>query len=263
MTHANGTALVTGASSGIGATYAQRLAARGKHLILVARRRDRLEALSASLKATFQCKVEIVEADLADAQDLDTVAAIIHNRADLDTLVNNAGIGALGGSASADPKAVERLVKVNVLALTRLSLAAVPLFVQRDRGAIINIGSLIGFKASPFAAAYCGSKAYVMNFTRSLQTECAKTKVKVQLVIPGPVRTEFFGDMKLPVAEHLFMSAETLVDCALSALDKGEAVCIPVLHDLDTWQNYLEACQRITDQTQTAECAPRYGNVAR
>jgi short-subunit dehydrogenase len=259
MANGNGVALVTGASSGIGAVYADRLAARGKDLILVARRRDRLEALAASLRRKCGRDIEIVEADLADAADLATVEAIIRDNREIDTLVNNAGLGARGSSVLADPEAVKQLVKVNVLALTALSLAAAPSFLERNRGTIINLGSLIGFKASPNAGAYCGSKAYVLNFTRSLQAECAGTNVAVQLVIPGPVHTEFFGDSKAPMAEHLFMTAETLVDCAMSALDMGELVCIPVLHDRQAWSAYEDACRGITEATQTAEPAARYG----
>jgi short-subunit dehydrogenase len=259
MANGNGIALITGASSGIGAVYADRLAARGKDLILVARRRDRLEKLAASLRQKFDRNVDIVEADLADPSDLASVETIIRNTSEIDTLVNNAGLGAAGASVSADPKAVEQLVKVNVLALTTLSLAATPRFIERDRGTIINLGSLIAFKASPFAAAYCGSKVYVLNFTRSLQAECANTNVKVQLVIPGWVNTEFFGGTKPPVPENQFMTAETLVDCAMSGLDNGELICVPILHDLQAWKNYLEACQRVTEATQIAEPASRYG----
>ena len=262
MAERNGIALVTGASSGIGAVYADRLAARGKDLILVARRRDRLRELAVSLRQKFDRNVEIIEADLANASDLASVEAIVRNRSEIDTLVNNAGLGAMGASVSADRKAVEQLVKVNVLALTTLSLAATPLFIERNQGTIINLGSLIAFKSSPLAAAYCGSKAYVLNFTRSLQAECAGTDVKVQLVMPGPVHTEFFGDAKSPLPEHLFMSAETLVDCAMSALSDGEWVCMPALHDLEAWRSYEEACRRVTDATQTAEPAARYGVVA-
>jgi short-subunit dehydrogenase len=261
MADGNGVALVTGASSGIGAVYAERLAARGKDLILVARRRDRLEELAASLRQKFDRKVELVEADLADPAGLAAVEAILRSRSEVDTLVNNAGLGATGASVTADPKAVEHLVMVNVLALTMLSLAAAPLFIERDRGTIINLGSLIAFKASAFAAAYCASKAYVLNFTRSLQAECAGTNVKVQLVIPGPVHTEFFGGKKSPLPDHLFMSAETLVECAIRGLDDGELICIPVLHDHAVLKNYLDACQGMTDATQTAEPAARYGIV--
>lgn len=258
MADGNGVALISGASSGIGAVYADRLAARGKDLILVARRPDRLKSLAAALRQKFHRKIEIVAADLADPSGLASVEAIIRNAGEIDTLVNSAGMWAPGASVSADPKAVAQLIKVNVLALTMLSLAAAAVFIERNRGTIINLGSLIAFKASPSAGAYCGSKAYVQSFTRSLQAECASTKVKVQLVIPGPVHTEIFGDAPPPLPEHLFMTAETLVDCAMSGLDNGELVCVPVLHDLEAWRNYLDVCQRMTDATQTAEPAARY-----
>lgn len=262
MHDGNGVALVTGASSGIGAVYAERLAARGKNLILVARRLDRLQSLAISLKQRFSRNVEVVAADLSNLSDLASIENMIGSRGEIDAVVNSAGIWSPGASVSADTEAVAQLVKVNVLALTMLSLAAARVFVQRNVGTIINLSSLIAFKASPSAAAYCGSKAYVLNFTRSLQAECAGTNVKVQLVIPGPVHTEIFGSAKSPLPEHLFMTSETLVDCALSGLDRGELVCIPVLHDIEVWKNYVDACQRVTEATQTAQPAARYGALA-
>ena len=255
-------ALVTGASSGIGATYAHRLAERGMNLILVARRRDRLEQLSSSLIDRFGVKVETIVADLADPHDLSTVAKLVDSRPNLEMLVNNAGLGALGASSSVDPQSVLQLVRVNVLALTMLCLAASPRFREAGRGAIINIGSNIAFKASPGAPAYCASKAYVLAFTRSMQAEFAGTNVKVQLVMPGPVRTEFFGDAKAPLPEHLFMSPEDLVDCAMVALDRGELICFPHLQDTAVWARYENVREELVDALhRTGLPASRYGLV--
>lgn len=258
MIQANSIALVTGGSAGIGATYADRLAARGKDLILVARRPDRLEAAAEALRQKYGRTVETVTADLGDLAGLAAIKAILRDNGRIDTLVNNAGLGALGASATADIDAIEQLVRVNILALTSLSLAAAPVFKGRNRGAMINVSSLIAFKASPFAAAYCGSKAYVVNFTRSLQAEFAGTEVKIQLVIPGPVHSEFTSHSSYAPPEELFFAAETLVDCSMHALDHGEEVCIPALHDLGAWETYLEALQGMTKATQNGDPAPRY-----
>lgn len=260
MTQGRTCALVTGASSGIGAVYADRLAARGHDLILVARRRDRLEKLAAQLRKDHGGQVEIVPADLRDPDDLVRVEALVRDRDDIAVLVNNAGLGAGAPSTTADPDAVETLVKVNVLALTLLCLAAAPRFAARDEGLIINIGSVIAVIPSATAAAYSGSKAYVLNFSRSLQSEFSKTNVKVQLVMPGPVRTEFFGDRPPPFPDELFMAPETLVDIAFRALDQGELVCWPTLHDPQLWTNFEDARRTLARAvSQDAVPPARYG----
>lgn len=258
MADSRGVALITGASSGIGAVYADRLAARGKDLVLVARRRDRLDSMAAELGKKHGVAVEGVEADLGEAADLARVQGLLRDRSDIDFLVNSAGLWAPGVSVSADPAAVEQLVKVNVLALTLMSLSVTPRFKQADHGTIVNIGSLIAFKSSPTAASYCSSKAYALNFSRSLQAEFANTGVKVQLVIPGFVHTEFFGGKTPSLPEHLFSSAENIVDSAMQGLDANELVCIPTLHDVSLFAKFEEARQAITDATQTGEPAPRY-----
>lgn len=262
MKERHGVALVTGASSGIGAVYADRLAARGKDLILVARRRDRLENMAASLGQKYGTQVESVEADLGEPSGLARVQTLLREREEIDFLVNNAGLWAPGVSVSANPGAVEQLVKVNILALTALSLAVAPRFKQHDRGTIVNLGSLIAFKSSPTAAAYCASKAFTLNFTRSMQVEFANTGVKIQLVIPGFVHTEFFGGTVPNLPEHLFSTAEAIVDCAVYGLDHGELVCIPTLGDLNLWTKFEEARQAITNATQTGQPASRYDVAA-
>jgi len=178
MSISKGVALITGASSGIGAAYADRLAGRGFDLILVARRQERLDGLAERLRKTHGRNIEVFPADLGNAGDLARVEALIRTRQDIEILVNNAGLGALGPSASVDAKAVDTLVKVNVLALTHLSLAAVPGFAQRNRGTIINLGSIIAIIPSPEGASYSASKAYVLNFSRSMQLEFRKDQCK-------------------------------------------------------------------------------------
>ena len=255
-------AVVTGASSGIGVAYAERLAARGYHLILVARRRERLEETARNIRAKTNVTVEIVTADLGDSNDLSRVATLIEGREDIDLLVNNAGLGALGLTAQVSAAALDNLIKINVQALTRLTHAALPGFLRRDRGTIINIASIIALMPTPTGAGYSGSKAYVLNFTRSLQMELANTKVKVQAVLPGPVRTEFFeasGLKQAPFPDELFMTPEELVDTALTALDQDELICLPALQHLSAWTAYEAARgELIRALTQSGRPAARY-----
>ena len=251
-----GTALVTGASSGIGAAYARQLAARGHDLILSARRQDRLDALAQQLRAAHGCKVEAWPADLANPQDLLRLEEALSTREDIAMLVNCAGLGALGPGATADTDAVDRMVKVNVLALTRLSLAAARAFARRQRGVIVNIGSILALMPVPGASGYSASKAYVLNFSRALQAELEPAGVTVQAVMPGMVRSEFFGGKPAPFPDHLFMEADTLVATALCALDQGERVCFPTLSDPAGWSGARALVKALTH---SGEPAARYG----
>lgn len=258
----NGTAVVTGASSGIGAVYADRLAARGHDLVLVARRRDRLEGLAATLRAEGERSVEVVAADLANEADLARVEAVVRDAPGLAVIVNCAGSGALGPGATVDPAGVDAMLRVNVLALTRLSLAAARRFAAARRGTIVNIGSILAAMPVANAGGYSGSKAYVLNFSRSLHAELAECGVRVQAVMPGPVRSEFFGDGPAPFPDHLFMTAEALVDAALAALDGGETVTFPTLHDPAAWQRFDDAREGLVGAAmRDGRPAERYGTV--
>jgi uncharacterized protein len=237
-------AVVTGASSGIGVAYAERMAERGYDLILVARRRDRLEDVAKRIKIKTNRAVEIVTADLSDAKDLLRIEALLTEREDIDVLINNAGLGALGPTSKVAADALENLIRINILALTRLTHAVLLGFLRRNTGTIINIASMIAVMPTPSGAGYSGSKAYVLNFTRSLQMELAKTNIIVQAVLPGPVRTEFFeasGLTAAPFPNELFMSAEQLVDTALQALAQGELVCFPSLENASLWSDLENA----------------------
>jgi short-subunit dehydrogenase len=259
-------AVVTGASSGIGAVYAERMAERGYDLILVARRRDRLEDIAKRIKVKTNRAVEIVTADLAD-KDLLRIEALLTNREDIDVLINNAGLGALGPASKVGADALENLIKINVLALTRLTQAVLPGFLRRNSGTIINIASMIAVMPTPSGAGYSGSKAYVLNFTRSLQMELAKTGIIVQAVLPGPVRTEFFeacGLTAAPFPNELFMSPEQLVDTALQALDQGELICFPSLENASLWTGFEDARIALSRALmQSGRPAARYSGGAR
>ncbi|WP_040976958.1 SDR family NAD(P)-dependent oxidoreductase [Necropsobacter massiliensis] len=253
------TALITGSSSGIGAVYADRLAQRGYHLILVARRQDRLDSLAAKLRANYGVDVQVHAADLSSEQGQAGTAAMIENHPQLNLLVNCAGLGALGFVGNISWEEIDNMVKVNVQALSRLSLAAAKRFSAEKQGKIVNIGSIVAMYPAAGAGAYSASKAYVLNFTRALHAELEPQGAFAQVVMPGPVKSEFFGDKPSPFPEQLFMSAETLVDTALAALDQGETVCYPNLHDIEKWQQFEGARGQLMQAlTQTGVPAARY-----
>ena len=259
MREAEGVALITGASSGIGAVYADRLAARGHDLRLVARRKERLESLADRLRSHHGRRVEVIAADLANEAGLAKVEEAVQDAPDLAVLVNCAGCGALGPGVRVDPATVDAMLRVNILALTRLALAAARRFATAERGTIINIGSILAAMPVPNAGAYGGSKAYVLNFSHSLQAELADSGVTVQVVMPGPIRSEFFGDKPPPFPDQLFMSAETLVDTALAALDHGETVTFPNLPDIEVWRQFEGARGTLVKAvTLSGAAAPRY-----
>jgi short-subunit dehydrogenase len=258
-----GTALITGASSGIGAVYADRLARRGFNLILVARSGDRLRALADHLVESTGRRVDTLVADLSDSQDLARVEATLSSREDITMLVNNAGFGATAPLLSSDIKKMEEMITLNVVALTRLAYAAAPAFVGRGAGTIINIASVVAISPETLNGVYGGSKAYVLAFSQSLQHELSDKGVRVQAVLPGATATEFWTVAGLPV-EHLpkeigVMSADDMVDAALAGLDQGEQVTIPALADRAEWDAYDGARRAMSGRLSNAVAAPRYG----
>lgn len=219
-------ALITGASSGLGATFARKLAARGFHLVLVARRRDRLEALARELDA------EPLAADLTDDAQLAAVEDRLRSAPDLELLVNNAGFGTRGRFFEADLDGQIRMHRLHVMATLRLAHAALPGMVARRRGAVINVSSVAGFGRSPGNVSYCSSKAWVVAFTECLDLElkAAGSPVKVQALCPGFTVTEFHDVMGVDrgtVPARLWMRAEDVVEASLRGLDAGKVFVIP------------------------------------
>lgn len=256
-----GTAIVTGASSGIGAIYADRLAARGYDLVLIARRSERLEKLAIELRSKHLRDIDVVQADLANEADLLRVEALVSEASDVSFLVNCAGSGALGMAAQVPTSAVADMLKVNVIALTRLSMAAARRFAATSSGSIINIGSILALMPVPGASSYSGSKSYVLNFSRALQSELQNSGVRVQAVMPGPVRSEFFANTPAPFPDQLFMSPETLVDTALAAYDQGEVVTFPNLGSIEPWSAFEQARSvMVHGVTQSGVSAARYSH---
>ncbi|WP_186204407.1 SDR family NAD(P)-dependent oxidoreductase [Burkholderia gladioli] len=260
-----GTALVTGASSGIGALYAERLAHRGYDLVLVARQRDRLDALAKRLSDETQVGVEVMAADLNDRAELARVEARLREDAGLSLLVNNAGIGTHTPLLDSDVERITSMIELNVTALTRLTYAAVPGFVARGGGAVINIASIVGIAPEVLNGVYGGTKAFVLAFSQSLHHELAAKGVRVQAVLPGATATDFWATGGLPI-EHLdpgiVMPAAEMVDAALVGFDRGELVTIPPLHDEGAWLAYESARRTMSGQLSTNSAAPRYRNAA-
>ncbi len=265
MTHNMGTALITGASSGIGAIYADRLARRGYDLILVARNRERLEALASRLTRETSRSIEIVTADLASKTGVTQVERVLKTDASITMLVNNAGVGATAPLLGSDVDRMEDMISLNVTALTRLSYAVAPGFVARGGGTIINIASVVAIGPEILNGVYGGSKAFVVAFSQSLKHELADKGVRVQVVLPGATATDFWDVAGMPV-EHLpsqiVMSGDNLVDAALAGLDLGEFATIPSLPNVEDWTQYENARQIMLPNLSRSVPAERYGVAA-
>lgn len=222
-------ALVTGASSGIGAAFAQALAAQEYDLVLVARRHDALKALATRLRDRWDVSVEVLVADLTNAADLRAVEAVLAANP-FALLVNNAGAASVGRFARLEPDAEEALVRLNVVALVRLTRAALPGMIERHQGTIINVSSIAAFVPARFSATYSATKAYVNSFTEALHEELRGTGVRVQLLCPGFTRTEFperAGADASRIPSFAWMAPETVVDASLAALRRGTLICVP------------------------------------
>jgi short-subunit dehydrogenase len=259
------TALITGASSGIGAVYADRLARRGYDLILVARDAAKLTALAAQLTAATGRKVDTLRADLTVTADLRAVEQRLANDANIELLVNNAGLGAVKPLIDSTPEELDALIAINVTALTRLTRAVAPGLVARGGGAIINISSIVALKPELLNGTYGGSKAFVLALTQSLHHELGDKGVQVQAVLPGAIGTPFWERSGLPV-EHLpaaiVMTPEDLVDAALAGFDQRELVTLPSLPEVADFQRMDEARKAMGDNLSHTKPAARYLKTA-
>ncbi|MFM0119399.1 MULTISPECIES: SDR family NAD(P)-dependent oxidoreductase [unclassified Paraburkholderia] len=261
MTSSRKVAVVTGASSGIGAVYADRLAARGYDLVLVARRADRLEALAAKVSAAHGAKVESIVADLTNDADLARVEKVLATDPAVRVLINNAGLARLRPVGQSSAEDTRSQIALNITALTRLTQAAVPAFVSRNEGVIVNIASVLAIHSMPVSAVYSGTKAFVLQYSRGLQQELAETGVKVQLVLPASTATEIWDESGIPLSalqKESVMTTENLVDAALSGFDQGETVTWPSVADASLWDTYDTARSALFAATQVGKPAPRY-----
>ncbi len=255
-------ALVTGASSGIGAAYADRLARRGHDIILVSRDEARLEAMAAELSASSGRQVEALAADLTDAADLARVERRLREDPAIVMLVNNAGMARAGTFVATAPEDLGAVLDLNVLALTRLTIAALAAFVPRGSGAIVNVGSVVSFSPEMTPPVYGATKAYVQYLTEALNLDIAGSGVRLQLMMPGLTRTEFFERAGVTM-DHLdpekLMTPGDLVDAALAGLDRGEQVTIPSLHDEADFEALMRARAKLMPQLLNRRPAARYG----
>lgn len=261
-----GTALITGASTGIGAVYADRLAKRGYDLILVARSQDKLNEVAKGIQATTGRKVETLQADLTVAAGVRKVADRLAIDSSITALVNNAGIAAANKLLESDPDYLDQMIELNVTALTRLAIAAAAPFVARANGIIINIGSVVALAPELLNGVYSGTKAYVQNFSTSLKNELAGKGVTVQVVLPGATATPLWDKAGVPITNlpaEWVMTTEDMVDASLAGLDQGEFATIPALPDAADFEAYEKARLALAPNLSRKEPAARYGVGAR
>ncbi|VVN05996.1 hypothetical protein PS662_03596 [Pseudomonas fluorescens] len=256
-----GTALVTGASAGIGAVYAERLAKRGFDLLLVARDEQRLEAAARKLRTEHGIQVEVLKVDLTQKDDVLKLEQRLRSDSSITLLLNNAGVAADGLLANSDMDQLEKLIRLNVTTVTRLASAAAASFAKAGRGTIINIASVVALFPERFNATYSASKAYVLSLTQSLNAELEGTGVKVQVVLPGVTRTEIWEragmDLK-QIPADMAMDAGDMVDAALSGLDQGELVTIPSLPNASEWDAFVAARHVMAPNLSKSKAASRY-----
>ncbi len=261
MSDIKGTAVVTGASTGLGAVYADRLARRGYDLLLVSRDKARLDALAVQVAASTGRKAHVLATDLTDSTQLARVEERLRTDESITLLVNNAGGSLFAPLTGADPDALEQLVALNVTSLTRLTVAALDGFARRHSGTIVNLSSALALNVLPVSAAYSGTKSYVLAFTQALLQEVAETGIRVQGVFPGAVRTEFWDGSGIEVTafpDEWVMTAEDAVDAALAGLDAGEAMTFLSLPDNADWEAFEAARQALIPNLSRSAPADRY-----
>jgi len=261
MTQPSHTAFITGASSGIGAIYAERLAARGYNLILAARREDRLQALADQLQARYAIQASILKADLSEEHGIAAVEQRLQQDPAIDLFINNAGTAKLAGFLASTPREHQAIHTLNTTALLRLSYAALAAFTPRRRGTLINIASILALHTLPGSAVYSASKAWVLSFTRGLQEEFADSGVRIQAVLPAATATDLWptsGVALDALPSGTVMTTEDLVDAALRGLEMGEQVTLPPVHDLGLWETFEQSRVALFTSARTGQPAPRY-----
>jgi short-subunit dehydrogenase len=256
-----GTALITGASSGIGATYADRFAKRGYDLLLVARDQERMEALATRLRRESGVKEEVLKADLTNKADLQKIEQRLRTDVSISLLLNNAGVASSGTLAEADLDSVDRMIQLNVVAVTRLASAAAAGFSKVGRGAIINLASVVALLPERFNAGYAATKAYVLSLTQSLNAEIGSLGVQVQAVLPGATRTEIWERSGMDVntfPPEMVMEVGEMVDAALAGFDQAELVTIPSLSNAADWDAFMTARGALGPNLSLSSAAARY-----
>ncbi|WP_207909906.1 SDR family oxidoreductase [Rhizobium sp. BK251] len=258
------TAMVTGASSGIGATYADRLARRGFNVVLVARDVTRLRELANRLSRQMNVRADVLQADLTNRLDIARVEKRLRGDESMKMLVNSAGVGPRGRLLDNDIDHLDRMIALNVTAMNRLAVAAAQAFAARRNGAIINIASIALFRPGAYSGTYSATSAFVLTLTIGLSAELADKGVRVQAVLPGITRTELFARAGYPVSidnmdQSTVMDAGDMVDAALAGFDQGELVTIPSLPDSKDWDALINAQSALIPNLSHDRPAARYG----
>ncbi|WP_445637723.1 SDR family oxidoreductase [Nostoc sp. DSM 114161] len=225
------TALITGASSGIGKAFAQELAARKQNLVLVARSEDKLNQLAKELKEKYKVQVDVIAKDLTEANAAAGVFDATKTKGlTIDLLINNAGFGCYGDFAESDGERQVKIVQLNILALVDLTHKFLPIMRQRRSGSIINVSSITGFQPIPYLSVYAASKAFILSFSEALWAENRQYGVRVLVTCPGPIETNFFAEANFPPAlagstEKVY-SSEEVVRESLKALEEWQPTVI-------------------------------------
>jgi len=256
------TVLITGASTGIGAVYAERFARRGHNLVLVARDFQRLENLASRLWEQYGVNVAIEPADLTNRSELERIEHLIASDPHIRVLVNNAGMAVSKPLIGSTPDDFQKVIDLNVTAATRLGIVAANAFVTRGGGAIINLSSVLAVAHEIGGGVYGGSKAFVLNFSRALHQDGAANGLFVQAVLPGATRTEIWdrsGRGIETLDPAMLMDVHDMVDAALVAFDAGETVTIPALPEIADWNAYEAARLKLLPNLSRSAPAARYG----
>ncbi|WP_322041864.1 SDR family oxidoreductase [Paraburkholderia sp. J67] len=257
------TVLITGASTGIGAVYADRFAKRGHDLVLVARDRERMEALAARLRSRDGVNVEILRADLTQRADLVQVEVRLAEDARIGVLVNNAGAAGAGGFLDQSVDDVSRVIDLNTTALARLASAVAPRFAREGKGAIVNIASVVGLAPEFGMSVYGATKAFALFLSQGLHLELGPKGVYVQAVLPAATRTEIWASVGRDVNEiQGVMEVGDLVDAALAGFDRRETVTIPPLPDVQQWDDFDTARRAMMPNFAQSQPAARYRETA-
>lgn len=253
------TVLITGASTGIGAVYAERFAQRGHDLVLVARDQARLDTLAARLRSEHDVTIDVIPADLTQLADLSTVENLLRDDARIGILVNNAGAALSGNFIDQSTDSVAQLVALNTTALVRLASAIAPRLVKAGDGAIINVGSVVGLAPEFGMTVYGATKAFVLFLSQGLSLELSPQGVYVQAVLPAATRTEIWDRSGIDINTLSdIMEVGDLVDAALVGFDRREPVTIPPLHEAQRWDDLQGARQGLIGQIRQSAVAQRY-----
>jgi short-subunit dehydrogenase len=256
------TVLITGASSGIGAIYADRFARRGHDLVIVARDKARLDSLAVRLREDHGVTVEVIQADLTAPADVAALETRLREDTRINVLINNAGMAQSGGFVQQSAQAIDALIALNISAVARLAAAVAPRFAQSGTGSIVNLGSVVGFAPEFGMTLYGATKAFVLFLSQGLNLELSPRGVYVQAVLPAATRTEIWERAGVDINTIAqVMEVAELVDAALVGYDRRELVTIPPLHVAGRWDALDGARQALLGDIRQANAAERYQEV--